>query len=65
MELVIVLQVSRDSHEPLDAVACRPQVYGDNAEGSSYLLHWAHMADILDRNFDYSFISRVRVPRLQ
>ena len=63
--LVVALQVLRNPDEPFDAVACRPEVYGEGSEGSAYLLQWAHMADILDRNFDCSFIQRVRVPRLQ
>ena len=62
--LSIVAQVPRASDEPLDAVACRAEVYGDDSEDLAYLLHWAHMADILDRSFSYSFLARVKVPRL-
>lgn len=56
------ITVRRRPSEPLDAVACRDDVYGPGNEGNAYVLHEANMAFILDRQFDYSGLLRVQVP---
>lgn len=59
---VIMSFATRAEDEHFDAIAARPEVYGDMSEGLTYKLHEASMTTILDRGFDYSTLRRIPVP---
>ena len=55
--------VARAPFEPFDLVASRPDVFGDGGERRAWELHDAMAVEIVDRLFDYSLITSVRVPQ--
>jgi hypothetical protein len=50
------------SGESLDAIASRPDVYGRDTEDQTYKIFSFNALNILDENFDFTRIKRIRIP---
>ena len=51
-----------DSDFSLDEVASRADVYGRNTEGDAFKLFDANAVAIVDAQFDYTKVRRLRIP---
>ena len=51
-----------DSEWSLDELASRPDVYGRGAEGDAFKIFDGNAVAIVDAQFDYSKVRRVKIP---
>lgn len=56
-------EIDKKSGELLDETACRPDVFGDNAEMQTYRLFDLNIEQITQNNFDLTKIRKLKIPK--
>jgi hypothetical protein len=59
-----VQTMQRNPSESFDEIFTRREIAGDNMEAQSFMLHEANIQAVLDANFDYDKIRKLKIPAI-
>ncbi len=59
--LPVIFTITKNENEFIDEIVTRDDIYGTNREGDSYKIYDANSIKMVENNFDFTKIKRLKV----